>query len=208
MTVYFAVARAKSDAVKIGVTTNISKREIALDGGVPGGVSILATLPGGMDVESYLHEKFAHHRLNGEWFAHSEEIKDFIVDVKNGKPGLVPFENVNQYKRVSVKQMAEEAVNSARSMMESILKAEHKGPGDTIDAAMSRIETRTGLSIFMMRRLRYRDKSDIWAGEYLTIKTVYDAMVASGTIKSVAANPSLVRLADIVAGRGKEGSGR
>lgn len=53
MTVYFVSPRLDPSTVKIGVTANLSKRQIALSGGVPGGITLLATLPGGQDVESF-----------------------------------------------------------------------------------------------------------------------------------------------------------
>lgn len=254
MTVYFVSPRVDPSTVKIGVTANLSKRQAALGGGVPGGVTVLATLPGGQDVESFLHEKFAAYRLNGEWFQRSDEVRDFINDVLNGKKGLIPFEDLNIHKHRRVEEIAAEAVAEAKRMLLVILDREYKGPGDTIEAAFGRIEKRTGLKVHFMLRLRYRPKADIWAGEYLTLKSIYDAQQArapremsprvparsdarptpsafyrvflsptasigqwlSTTAdrmeqsyeekRAVAANPSLVRLADIVAGRKEEGS--
>lgn len=178
MTVYFVSPRLDPSTVKIGVTRNLSKRQIALSGGVPGGVVVLATLPGGQDVEAFLHEKFAAHRLNGEWFSRSDEIRDFINDILNGKKGLIPFEDLNIHRQYRVSDMAAEAVADSKRMLLAILDHEYKGPGDTIEAAFARIEKRTGLSVYFMLRLRYRQKADIWAGEYLTLKAIYDALQA------------------------------
>lgn len=177
MTVYFALPKVDNGSVKIGVTTNIAKRTIALSGGIPGGVVMVATIAGGADVESFLHDKFASHRLNGEWFAHCDEIKDFIRDVQNGRPGLIPFENVEQGRSKSVTEFAADAVAQAREMATALLKEEFRGPGDTIESAMDRIERRTDLSIHMFRSLRHRVKHDIWAGEYLALKFHYDALM-------------------------------
>jgi hypothetical protein len=183
MTVYFASAKFDPSTVKIGVTSNLNKRQGALSGGIPGGIVILATLPGGQDVEAFLHDKFEVHRLNGEWFTFSEEIKDFVRSVKNGKAGLIPFEDMNIHKSRKVGDYSAEAVNRAKEMAKAILMAEHRGPGDTIEAVFGRIEARTGLSAHALRRMRYREKSDIWAGEYLMIKDIYDALEMRGKVR-------------------------
>lgn len=177
MTVYFAQARVDRTTVKIGFTSDLVNRQKNLSVSAPGGVAILATLPGGKETEEYLHEKFASQRLGGEWFRFDDEIQGFIRDILNGKAGLVPFRDEAQYMVRTTAEYGADAVASSREMAVAIINAEYIGAGDTTAAVRARIQRRTGLSADVLRRLFYRDMKDIRAGEYLHLKAVYDEMV-------------------------------
>lgn len=179
MTVYFAQTRIDLTKVKIGWTTNLESRQATMSVSVPGGISIMATLDGGKETEEYLHGLFEKDRVGGEWFNLSEELRAFIRDVQNGKKGMVPFVDDAKYMVRSTSEYAADAVELASQMATAILNAEFKGVGDTIDATMFRIKTKHGIKEDVLRRLRYRQKKDIWAGEYLHLKAVYEQRVLS-----------------------------
>lgn len=160
---------------------------------VPGGITIIATLRGGKETEDYLHEKFSQYRVGGEWFCFSEEIRQFVLDVQNNKPGLVPFVDEAKYMLRSKKEYGADAIEMAAQMADAILRKEYKGPGDTIEAAMFRLKRKHGIEENVFKRLRYRQKTDIWAGEYLHLKAVYETEMLS-------ASPKIVRMAAALAG--------
>lgn len=62
------------DRVKIGTTTNLKARL-----GVVPHDEVLATEPGGRDVERARHVQFAATRITREWFAYSTELKQHIA---------------------------------------------------------------------------------------------------------------------------------
>jgi hypothetical protein len=177
MTVYFAQTRIDLTKVKIGWTTNLESRQATMSVSVPGGISIMATLDGGKETEEYLHGLFEKDRVGGEWFNLSDELRSFIRDVQNGKKGLIPFVDDAKYMVRTTSEYAQDAVELASQMATAILNAEFKGVGDTIDATMFRIKTKHGIKEDVLRRLRYRQKKDIWAGEYLHLKAVYEQRV-------------------------------
>lgn len=174
MTVYFAQGRTDQRTVKIGFTSDLEKRKQNLSVALPGGITILAALPGNKETEAYLHDKFANHRLSGEWFTFSEEIRDFIRDFQNGKRGMVPFRDTVVYMRRSTAQYATEAVELAREMARAIINAELRGLGDTANAAINRLSRRTGFARSAFTRLLYKPLNDIRAGEYLHLKAILD----------------------------------
>lgn len=174
MTVYFAQTRIDATKVKIGFTSDLDARLSNLSVSVPGGVVILATLDGGKETEDFLHDKFAEHRIGGEWFEFAEPIRDFIRDLQNGKQGLIPFKDEASYMTRETAEYARDAVELAKQMADALLRAEFRGPGDTVDAAMFRVQQKTGLPSAMLHRLRYRTLRDIPAGVYLHIKAVYE----------------------------------
>lgn len=178
MTVYFAQTRIDPTKVKIGFTSNVEARRANMSVSVPGGISIMATIEGGKETEQYLHEKFAAFNVGGEWFTLSDEVSDFIRDIQNGKIGLIPFVDEAEYMTRGTAEYSQDAIELARQMATAIIDSEYKGVGDTLDAAIHRVETKHGLKRGVLHRLRYRaTKSDIWAGEYLHIKSVYEQRV-------------------------------
>lgn len=65
--VVYYVRRASGD-IKIGTTAGPALHRVAQLRRVHGDVDILATEPGGVDVEEHRHRQFAAERLDGEWF--------------------------------------------------------------------------------------------------------------------------------------------
>ena len=78
--------RRGDGAIKIGTTTNLTKRVRALTK-EHGPVEVLATHPGGFRAEQSLHRTFAASRLDGEWF---EESHDLAVRIDRYRGRQVP----------------------------------------------------------------------------------------------------------------------
>jgi hypothetical protein len=70
-------------------------------------------------------------------------------------------------------------VLDARGWAEALLAREYRGPGDTIDAAMHRAETRHGIPAETFWALRYRPPKDIVARTYFRLKAAYQAEVSA-----------------------------
>lgn len=67
--VYFA---ERDGLIKIGMSGVVEKRMAALH------CSLLATYPGGRDLERRMHERFAADAVGGEWFKPSPELRNLI----------------------------------------------------------------------------------------------------------------------------------
>ena len=65
--VYF-LQQDKGDPIKIGKAQNIEKRFSDIQNMLPVRLRVLATIPGGFELEGQLHKRFAASRLHGEWF--------------------------------------------------------------------------------------------------------------------------------------------
>jgi hypothetical protein len=66
-----------ANQIKIGRTTiPIDQRLRTLQTGSTAKLRILLVIDG--DHESYLHKRFSHLRVQGEWFTASQELLDFI----------------------------------------------------------------------------------------------------------------------------------
>ena len=90
--IYFVRA---DEYVKIGVARNIQTRMNALQTGCPQELECGLLLRGSYDLEDQIHRKFwsAHHR--GEWFVWTENLADFVREMRDsGKDlsGLVAFQ--------------------------------------------------------------------------------------------------------------------
>jgi hypothetical protein len=65
-------------AIKIGVSTDPSRRVKGLQTSHHRQLQVLATIPGGYEKEAELHGIFASTRLAGEWFEDTPELRAYI----------------------------------------------------------------------------------------------------------------------------------
>lgn len=72
------------------------------------------------------------------------------------------------------KFMSEAYVADAQLWAGKLLAREHRGPGDTIDAAMWRAEQRWGIDRQTFWSLRYRPPRDIVVSVYMRLKAAYE----------------------------------
>jgi hypothetical protein len=72
-------------AVKIGFARNPKAKMRVMQVGCPYDLHLLGVMEGGREMESKLHHRFAEHRIRGEWFNLSLEIRQFIKGLAGGK---------------------------------------------------------------------------------------------------------------------------
>jgi hypothetical protein len=94
--VYFI---GNDEFVKIGYSTDPKNRLKYIQSGHPHKLKLFGCIRGDMKLERELHEKFKEHRLNGEWFTYSLEIKSFIEGINFYKKNTF-YEKV-YYERIS-----------------------------------------------------------------------------------------------------------
>lgn len=111
-----------------------------------------------------------------------------------------PFEGTDK--------MSVEFVNESRRMADFILHKAHRGPGDTVDAAMHRAERLWGVPAAWLHRLRYRQElKDMPVSAFAAILNAYQAAGASAVRtyeterEKHEPNSRLVRFTDFVAGK-------
>jgi hypothetical protein len=73
--VYF-VQMGDEGPVKIGTSVDVLKRVVGLSTASPYPLYIRAVTPGYVNVERAYHDRFADHRLSGEWFEPAPQILD------------------------------------------------------------------------------------------------------------------------------------
>ncbi|MFD3741604.1 DNA translocase FtsK [Streptomyces sp. NPDC058629] len=112
--------------VKIGYTTNLSNRVAALSLTLK---FVDLTLPGGRDLETVMHRRFATERLDGtEWFVHSRRLREFIAS-ELAKPPAPDGASDEELIREAVLHVTETQFASAsmlqRRMRISFARAQH-----------------------------------------------------------------------------------
>lgn len=100
-------------------------------------------------------------------------------------------------------------VNEAKGMAEFLLNKEFRGPGDTIEAASHRAEVKYRVPASFLLRLRNRTVKDMLVSNFMALATAYVKATeavdrAYDHEKSLAVNPTILRLADLVAGASAE----
>ena len=78
--IYFASCGLSNDTIKIGYSDDPERRIKRF--GLPD-VELVAMLPGSMDQETELHERFKHLRLgNSEWFRLDHELRTLVANLR------------------------------------------------------------------------------------------------------------------------------
>lgn len=83
-TIYFVQA-GDGGLIKIGIADNVVRRMTTIQSMCPQRLRLLATMPGSMQDEEALHNRFLQDRLHGEWFTPSPELMDFIKEIVHGR---------------------------------------------------------------------------------------------------------------------------
>ena len=96
-------------------------------------------------------------------------------------------------------------VTEAKTMARFLLKREHRGPGDTIEAASHRLQTKFKVPASIIMRLWNRPVKDMLLSNFMSLATAYikaNARVekAYEHEKALAVNPTILRLAAALAG--------
>ena len=108
------------------------------------------------------------------------------------------------------KMSSVEFVDEAKGMADFILHKVHRGPGDTVDAAMHRAEKLYGVPAQWLHRLRYREIRDMPTSAFFAIFNAYRAAseAADRAYEKERAlhapDAAVVRMADFVAGKKAE----
>lgn len=103
--------------------------------------------------------------------------------------------------------MSVELVIEAKRMGDFILQKVHRGPGDTVEAAMHRAERTFGVSAAWLHRLRYRPITDMPVSAFAVLVQAYQAACVAGErayekekALADARNSKVAWLADLLAG--------
>jgi hypothetical protein len=79
------------DYLKIGVTTDLDRRLLALRTASPLPLVVKAVRPGTVREERAWHQRFAHLRVQGEWFRWTPELAAAIRDTTPRGQLALPF---------------------------------------------------------------------------------------------------------------------
>jgi len=97
--VYFVEA-VGTNRIKIGITTNLSRRFYSLETDSPYKLNLIYAFPGYRNKEKEIHEKFKHLCVKGEWFKYADEIKDYILKLSS----TIDIADVNNIKETVIKR--------------------------------------------------------------------------------------------------------
>lgn len=76
--IYFISCAPADFPIKIGITSSLPSRILALSTALPYALQVLHTFPGRVDDERRLHLAFASSRLEGEWFSRTPGLMAWI----------------------------------------------------------------------------------------------------------------------------------
>jgi hypothetical protein len=96
MSVVYFLQCTLTQRIKIGSTDDLTTRVAAINSSNCAPARLIAVVSGGIDVEAYLHRRFAKDRVNGEWFLPSAELAEVATSACFGR---FPFREVTAASR-------------------------------------------------------------------------------------------------------------
>lgn len=81
--IYFFQIDTPEKFIKIGFATNVDIRLSNVRVSSPYNIEVLAVIEGSTLLEAEIHQKFAAHRVRGEWFSPAPELLAFIDTLTN-----------------------------------------------------------------------------------------------------------------------------
>jgi hypothetical protein len=88
--IYFVACR-EADAVKIGIcSARVHKRVSMLQVGCPLRLELMGVQDGYTEEERELLKRFAAHRIHGEWFRLTDEIREYAATLSMPAPPVRP----------------------------------------------------------------------------------------------------------------------
>jgi hypothetical protein len=110
--------------------------------------------------------------------------------------------------QVKETKMSDAYIMTAKGMAETLLAWEHRGPGDTIEAAAHRLQTRLRVPASTLLRLRNRKVKDMLMSSFFPLAAAYakyqtacqkmDSAYQEERARAI--DPQILRLADFISG--------
>jgi hypothetical protein len=91
-------------------------------------------------------------------------------------PGNLAWEllHVSKNRSHQEQSVSETYVHEAQRWATALLEREHRGPGDTLDAAMWRAEQKWGIDRATFWSLRYRPPREMFVSVYMRLRQAYE----------------------------------
>jgi hypothetical protein len=123
-------AGGKGGSVKIGVTDDVEKRLRNMQTGNHQALAVIRLFEGGEAEERQLHERFADHRLSGEWFSFSKRMLGDVglAEVKvvaKGQHFIDRMDELSARQKEIGERVLEELTDADRAMLVHLWKFLH-----------------------------------------------------------------------------------
>lgn len=142
----YAIEARQSKLVKIGFSTEPSKRIATLQTGCPEELLVVAIWEGSQADEHAIHSALREHRINGEWFTvNAEETRAFIDSfLKTRRVTLVQTSGVQEptvtdSDNLSVHQRLERIIQAAECINASAIRGKTKNMAVEIKRIAARL---------------------------------------------------------------------
>lgn len=169
--IYFMRA-GTTGSIKIGWTADLPRRVQNLQGATDQALEVLATFPGDAELEAHFHDRFAEHRVSGEWFKPADELLTLIESIRaGGYVAPVGYAPAARLPAAFNERAATEAVRAEARKLVRILAGDGR-LGEQVATALGRVATVTGLAARRVRALWHGEVRNISAVEMDRLRSV------------------------------------
>lgn len=79
----YLIATKDRTRAKIGISSNVKRRLSSIRTSCPEKVELLHSTPGTVELEKFLHKKFAHLQVHNEWYEYDISLEDEFIKLNN-----------------------------------------------------------------------------------------------------------------------------
>lgn len=156
-------------AIKIGYSRSLKSRMRSLQTSAAMKLDVIALIPGGRDLESFIHRSLTAHRLNGEWFRDCDAVRAFIADVVSLGPGALGFVSGRDSAKKQAKPDA--PLFDEFERLVAIIKACAPNPHfEALSEVLRGIERQFGFSNRFFWNFTYRPRTDISMRDFMALQ--------------------------------------
>lgn len=103
--------------VKIGFTSDINARISGIKSGAGADIALIRVMGGGRETERWMHKRFAHLRISGEWFSYHDDMLS-----------VVPPDEIPVVKQVTVRRDVKLTISEKVRLVERLATDIGVGP--------------------------------------------------------------------------------
>ena len=161
--------RSGQGLVKIGWTSSLSARLSHFRNNTSDAICLLASVPGGPELEEYLHSKFQHLRVRGEWFEPAEELLTFADELRRRGTAILPAGACDPVEEGGLSSREDGATAVAKKYARRLFELEQERSGGTAEQCAAAVARRVGVTHGKIWALLYRAPKSIDADTYVAL---------------------------------------
>lgn len=189
--VYFI---ASGETVKVGRTTDLRARLMALQTANPVALRLVGAIPGGAVFEASAHAELSSFRISGEWFQFST-FSERMIEKMLSRGGVLGTDALSLTDDAPRDTLDEEPyIRQCKDALDDIVRY-FRNQGQTVAQCLASASRATGISYSAAWALQYRRPKHMSAAQYFALLDVREKLACPANIVEAEALVARLKIA-------------